>query len=659
MEKDARRIFTQSQKREVLEAFRNQCQGLCCIDRDLSDKPVEFHHVSNHSTGGATERMNCIPLCVSCHREYTREQRSHEFGPLWVKLRHWQRDAIERYIDACQRLFVLEAATGSGKTLFAATAAHYEISKDAVDHIICIAPWTPIIRSLKKSFGVYGLECRDKFNYDSTRGVYQRRPHVAVTVDTYQGFCKHLSVELLKRWTSDSQNPFRFMLILDEVHHTNTVTGKWGPHIEAIAGLASKILVMSGTYFRTDNRPISFLEYEQDKPKTHYQIGYMECVKQRYTRQVSFRYHDPLLDVYSKANNSVYRRKLSRIPRSSSKMTNAAKAEVLDPSGQHATDMIREAWSELQAMRRKWSDAACLVICRAGKNGAEERAVHAVAQKIKEITGSTVESVTSDDAASRGRIEAFTNGSDPFLCAIRMVSEGVDIPRVRMILFLSYTDSEMLFRQIVGRCVRYIDGKEDDTAALVIMPKFPVMYEFSERFENEAKMGALDMEPIKEPGTGGTEPTAKICVACESDPCKCFVVLSSESLAGGGQIASSSVDERYIEIAKRIRDTSSAHQHSNPVQMADALQKADGFRSEPIKLDLSEAREMAWKNIERLVRTLARHVYNSEYGLAWSKEVHSVAGADAKEIKANWRIEQINELKDRLRARLQEALSNA
>lgn len=659
MDRDARRIFTHSQKREIIEAFKNQCQGTGCKDRDLSNKPVEFHHVIAHSASGSTERMNCIPLCIPCHRELTRKERSSELGPLWVKLRDWQRDAVDRYVDSMQRLFVLEAATGSGKTLFAATVAQHEINRDAVDHVICIAPWTPIIRSLKKSFGVYGLECRDKFNYDSTRGIYQRRPHVPVTVDTYYGFCKHLSVELIKRWTSDQHNPFRFMLILDEVHHTNTVTGKWGPHIEAIADMATKVLVMSGTYFRTDNRPISFLEYEQDRPKTHYQIGYMECVRQRYTRQVSFRYHDPLLDVYSKASDAVYKRKLSRIPRSSGKMTNAAKAEVLDPSGQHASDMIKEAWSELQAMRRKWSDAACLVICRAGKDGAEERAIHAIAQKIKEITGASVESVTSDDAASRGRIEAFTNGSDPFLCAIRMVSEGVDIPRVRMVLFLSYTDSEMLFRQIVGRCVRYIDGKEDDTAALVIMPKFAVMSEFSERFEDEAKMGALDMEPIAEPGIGCTPVAPKICMTCDSDPCRCFVILSSESLAGGGQIASSKVDERYIEIAKRIRDTSSAHQHSNPVQMADALQKADGLRAEPIRLDVSEAREMAWKNVERLVRTLARHVYNGEYGLAWSTEVHSAAGADAKEIKANWRIEQINDLKDRLRARLQEALSNA
>lgn len=659
MEKDPRRFFTVSQKQEILAAFSGLCQGRNCTDRDLSNKPAEFHHVIAHSQLGATERINCIPLCQKCHREYTNARMVDQVGNPWMKLRQWQRDAVERYTENNDKVFVLEAAPGAGKSLFAATVANYEISNGTVgiDHVICIAPWVSILKSIKKSFGVYRLDNRDKFNYDPSKGVFQRRPYVPVTIDTYAGFCKPICVEILERWTNDVLNPFRFMLVLDEIHHTSTASGAWGSYLERISELASKVVVMSGTYFRGDSQPISFLEYQGDRPKTHFSISYSECVKERYTRQVSFRYHDPVLEIYNLKKTKVFKRHLSKIPVSSQKMLTASKKEVLDPNGDHVEEMIKDAWSELQAMRRKWHDAACLVVCRSGKGECEERAIHAVSQKIKKLTACKVETVTSDDAASRGKVDAFCDSDDPFICAIRMVSEGVDLPRVRMVLFLSYTDSEMLFRQIVGRCTRYIDGKEDDTAALVIMPKFPVMAAFADRFEGEAKSGALKLEPPEGCG-GGSGRGAGVCNVCNTDPCKCFVVLSSETEAGGGRIASSNVDEKYIQIAKRIRDSVVAHQHSNPVQMADVLQRGSKLQTEPLFLSVYDERQSSWRKVERQVKSLARHLYRGDYQSAWVHEVHVVTGCDANDIRSTWTTLQIENLSEQLKNRLIEALEN-
>ena len=39
---------------------------------------------------------------------------------------------------------------------------------------------------------------------------------------------------------------------------------------------------------------------------------------------------------------------------------------------------------------------------------------------------------TSDDPESTGRIAEFRDSSDPWLVAVRMVSEGVDLPRLRV-----------------------------------------------------------------------------------------------------------------------------------------------------------------------------------------------------------------------------------
>jgi superfamily II DNA or RNA helicase len=666
--RDPVRFFTDSQKAERLAAAGYRCEGARCKNRDLRSQPYEFHHSKPHSHMGLTTRYNVQVLCKPCHRLAHAEAMKEQFSESgWESLRQWQRDALERFISTeSEKTFVLEAAPGAGKSRFAAFASQYMLNSDNdIDHVIFIAPWVPILRSVKDNFQPLQLEVRDKFHYDKKAGKLQRIPKVDVTLDTYAGFCNPITVDTLYEWKQNQG--FNFMLILDEIHHTNTVSGKWGPSVEAIAGMATKLLVMSGTYFRSDNRPISFLEYDGDKPKRDYWIGVTDCVSKRYTRQVSFRFIDPLLEMLSIADVEPKRTPLSKIPHNMGKKQAAAKREVLDPNGIHVEALVSEAWKELQAMRKKWSDAACLVVCRSGSSGEEERAIHAIEGVIKRATGYRPEVVTSDDASSRGRLESFTNGSDPFLCAIRMVSEGVDIPRIRMVLFLSYTDSEMLFRQIVGRCARYITGKEDDTAALVIMPKFRLMADFAKRYESENKAGAMNLAPLKEPPKPGDEeiclecnysPCQCSCRKCGHRPCRCYIVIDSEVAAGGGQIAASDVKECFIARAEIVRDTSTANQHANIVQLAEALQRNAQLGETPVVSNHNDARHLAWMGVDRKINIIAKHFYGGDSSAAWANEVHGKFNANAAEIRSTWRVSQINELHAHLKNRIIEGVQN-
>lgn len=660
IKKDPKRFLTDSEKAELLEACEFKCQGETCSDRDLTGKRFEFHHIKPHSIGGMTTRFQHLVLCVDCHRRIHSNSEvdlPSEFGLVWNDLREWQREALIRFQELdSKRVFVLEAAPGAGKSMFAACAARLSIDNHPeIDHVICIAPWVPILSSMKKTFGRLGLEPRDKFHYDRKIGRHQNTPMQDVTLDTYSGFCNQVSVNTIQHW--QEKYGFKFMLVLDELHHTSRASGKWGPYSEKIADMATKVVAMSGTYFRSDKTAISFLNYgSDDKPIKDYHIDYQRCVAERYVRQVAFRYHDPIIEMLNTNSRGVTKRKLSSYPVSSLKMLNQAKKEVLNASGQHVEHMIKEAWMELQAMRAKWPDAACLVVCRPGGGNDEQRAIFEIESKIKTHTGVNPVVVTSDDAASRGRIEAFNNGTDPFLCAIRMVSEGVDIPRIRMVLFLTFTDSEMLFRQIVGRCVRYIPGKEDDTAAMVIMPKFPIMSDFANRFEGEAKLGALKLEPQEEQKAGGDAANEMICQKCKDSPCSCFIVLDSHINAGGGVIASSDVKEEYVERAKIIRDSCGHHQHANIVQLGDALQRSDSLRVPGIRQDSGDARKFALRNIDRKIAIIAKHRFSGDYAEAWRLEVHEVYGVTKDEIAGTWRLEDILKLHEALKERIKETI---
>lgn len=664
-QKDSRRIFTDAQKAEILASAGYQCQGADCSDRDLRNKGYQFHHVAPHAEGGLTSIYNAQVLCVECHKTIHKTKLSNAstgtLSSVWSILRDWQKEAFERYVDNDdQRVFALEAAPGAGKTLFAAVATRYELDNHPeITHVICIAPWKPIIESMRKSFGSLLMEVRDGFHYDRKAGVLQRPPLGDVTLDTYAGFCKQDTVDVLRDWIDRYQ--FRFMLILDEVHHTNICDGSWGPFATAIAEMASKVLVMSGTYFRSDNKAISFLRYRNELPVVDYSIDYRRCVQQRYVRQVAFRVCDPRLEFYSAFSGKCRFLATSNIPKASLKMLSKAKKEILDPQGKHVAWMIQEAWNQLEMMRRKWPDAACLVVCQPKNTSSSEvRMVHAVAKRIAEITGWTAPTVTSDDKTSHGKINNFRQGSDPFLCAVRMVSEGVDIPRLRMVLFLSYTDSEMLFRQIVGRCIRYINGKEDDTAACVVYPRFPVMSDFAERFESESKQGRLLMEPVQQ-SRPSTQPESEhsVCMQCGSSPCMCFEVVGSDIGDNGGQFGGEHVHERFIRRAKVICDSSSTHQHANVVQLADVLQRDAALGDLPVNLDLDDCKEQRLQNVRNALSKIAVHGYGNDLSATYQHELHhkhNITTLD--EVRATWRLEQIAMLETDLRNRLREVLTH-
>jgi len=76
--------------------------------------------------------------------------------------------------------------------------------------------------------------------------------------------------------------------------------------------------------------------------------------------------------------------------------------------------------------------------------------------------------VLSDDPAASARIAAFATGTDAWLVAVRMVSEGVDIPRLRVGVYATTTTTDLFFRQAVGRFVRWTPGVKDQKAFLFI-----------------------------------------------------------------------------------------------------------------------------------------------------------------------------------------------
>jgi hypothetical protein len=98
----------------------------------------------------------------------------------------------------------------------------------------------------------------------------------------------------------------------------------------------------------------------------------------------------------------------------------------------------------------------------------DQEHAHGIAELIRRHLGTRAVVATSDDPSASKKILDFTSSDDPWLVAVRMVSEGVDIPRLRVGVFATTTTTELFFRQVVGRFVRWQAGIGRQSAHLFI-----------------------------------------------------------------------------------------------------------------------------------------------------------------------------------------------
>jgi len=109
---------------------------------------------------------------------------------------------------------------------------------------------------------------------------------------------------------------------------------------------------------------------------------------------------------------------------------------------------------------------------------------------------------------AESKIKAFRNTDKRWIVSVAMISEGVDIQRLRVLIYLPNALTELAFRQAIGRVVRTV-GPTDDTRAYVVMPSFETFEQYARRVEGEmpANEGKADKSP----------PRQKRCPVCQME----------------------------------------------------------------------------------------------------------------------------------------------
>ena len=411
-------------------------------------------------------------------------------------LRLWQRQALEAYDESSPADFLVTATPGAGKTTFALTLAQRLRSRKVVNRVIVVAPTDHLRTQWADAAAAAGLVLDPTLKNSAGPG----RPGMAGYVTTYAQVAGH---PMLHR--ARTQNA-RTLVILDEIHHAADGLS-WGDAVSEAFAPALRRLSLTGTPFRTkSDERIPFIRYEEtDEELTSladYAYGYREALRDAVVRPVVFAAYSGTSRWMNSAGD-VLSASLSDAGTKSTE--DAAWRTALDPAGEWIPHVIAAADARLTDLRASGSpDAGALMLAT------DQETARAYARLVKKVTGHAAVLVLSDDPRSSKKIEAFRQGTDRWLVAVKQVSEGVDIARLGVCVWACSFRTPLFFAQAVGRVVRARDPRE---SATVFLPAVRPLLALAAALEEERNQvvrvtGGDSLDEVErlasEPGVGIT-----------------------------------------------------------------------------------------------------------------------------------------------------------
>lgn len=383
------------------------------------------------------------------------------------KLRAWQEEAIESYFGTEPRDFLAAATPGAGKTTFALRLAAELLARRTVDRITVVAPTEHLKKQWADAAHRAGIRLDPTFT--NAAGRYGRHYHGVVVT--------YAQVAVRAALHRDITESSKTLVILDEVHHGGDALS-WGDAIREAFESATRRLSLTGTPFRSDTAPIPFVTYLPDQQGirtslTDYNYGYGRALADGVVRPVMFMVYAGHMRWKTRAGDEME----ARLGEGNTKdITSQAWRTALDPKGEWIPQVLQAADRRLSEVRHGIPDAGGLVIAT------DQTAARAYAAILTEITGEAPTVVLSDEKESSDRIDAFSAGDSRWMVAVRMVSEGVDVPRLAVGVYATSASTPLFFAQAIGRFVR---ARRRGETASVFLPNVPSLMALATQLELE------------------------------------------------------------------------------------------------------------------------------------------------------------------------------
>jgi superfamily II DNA or RNA helicase len=364
-----------------------------------------------------------------------------------VTLRPWQKAALERLSASSAPDFLAVATPGAGKTTLALTAARHAMADAPGRRLIVVVPTAHLKVQWAKAAAAFELHVDPQ--WAPADGALPADMHGVVT--TYQQVASCSA--LLRSLATDA------FVVFDEIHHAADDRA-WGDSVREAFEPAARRLSLSGTPFRSDTQSIPFVTYSLEEAVADFEYGYGDALKDGgVVRPVYFPRVDGMME-WSAPDGSLHAHSFDDALDSTRASQRLRTAYSLD--GEWLPHVLRLAHRQLLGLRERQPDAGGLVIAT------DQEHAKGIARILRDRLRVKAVVATSDDPEASARISRYAASSDPWIVAVRMVSEGVDIPRLRVGVFATTTTTELFFRQAVGRLVRWTRGMRGQKSFLYI-----------------------------------------------------------------------------------------------------------------------------------------------------------------------------------------------
>lgn len=361
-------------------------------------------------------------------------------APSTRALRGWQRRALVQYLAAKPKDYLLVATPGAGKTTFALRIAAELLADNTVERLTIVVPTEHLKVQWAEAAGRAGIALDPRFTNSSS----QNSSEYNGVVITYAQVANH---PMRHRVRTENR---RTLVIFDEIHHGGDAKS-WGDGIREAFGDATRRLALTGTPFRSDDSAIPFVTYEPDaqgfkRSQADYTYGYSDALADKVVRPVAFFAYSG----EARWRDSAGEEHAARLGEPlSAEHTTRAWRTALDPNGEWMPAVIKAADTRLSQLRDGGiPDAGAMIIAT------DQTAARAYADLLKAITGEYPTVVLSDDPGSSDRISQYAAGTSRWMVAVRMVSEGVDVPRLAVGIYATSASTPLFFAQAIGRFVR-------------------------------------------------------------------------------------------------------------------------------------------------------------------------------------------------------------
>ncbi len=364
-------------------------------------------------------------------------------------LRPWQRKAVKGMRDWEFGTYLIAAAPGAGKTRPSLHFAREQLAAGKIKRVVVVCPTAPLTRQWAQAAAENGLQLLpDSPNLEPPGGF----DGVSVTYAR--------AAASAKRWKSICTPDT--LIIADEAHHLGDELA-WGDGFNMAFARADRWLLLSGTPFRSDRTPIPGAEYDNDGyvvPDISYNYG--DAVNDRVCRPIRFIPFDGTLKWMS--GDSVVEGSFADALTGSEaarRYRTAISTELADG----LPKILGEAANRLKSLRgSSHPEAGGLVVA------ADSEHARRIARILREDHGEDPTTVLYTDTQAHKKLADFSRSDRAWIVAVNMVSEGVDIPRLRVGVYAAAAKTPLIFRQVVGRFVRTIPGRPPTDRSWLYIP---------------------------------------------------------------------------------------------------------------------------------------------------------------------------------------------